>query len=962
VKRRLLLCTTIVAAIQALPAGATAVSEDVPVPGGTIALARALGVDPAPDRGRFVSEITRLLTGSPEGHRGQADAFLEAARQRLVAGHLAGAAPAARPADLVPVPLTADLWSRAIFHRTVAPTDLVMTILTDRSAALLCYGLAALDDRTLAFVADNPALLTRLYERSAPTFAAFSGGLHVDGGRVRPTGPGRAETGSGEVDALWESVLLEKVTAPDRFIPLLFEASDGRLAYLYDTVNQLDPPRRAFVLGLWMPDPAERAARFKELVTFGITAFREWHVDEFPFTRSPFDLGATLARVVVTETGSPAEPAARGLWRRVFGGTSVTDDPELELLALEEQPIDAAFLAEVIGPGDLRQRGDRLDQLAFGPRVFGAADRADVFLALRGISRYHMLIVTLERIGIRAPKVYSAALAHAARLSSIDGRRGFDAQAQLQGALALVARMARVRTLDVAHAQTLVERLAAVPVTEEGRYAGGIALWVSRDLAGAIRSSDDVESAVIAAMSGPASGEPASARTVSVWEGQPYRLDLGAAERRRLSAVREKQNSPRLDLALDIAAIARTLSGERFRLDDLPALTNELSRLALNAPHRSRQDEEDNTPARVPPSGSAQDALRRIGSELTKAAKSRDLKRFSRSASALVDLADGVLGQTLLSLTYAGDVGDPDGSIMLATDVSRRHDFGFAANETEQRQRMAWALPRAVVMPGVPWHMTGSLVGLDVGLAPLALRRLNTDRVIDAPRLSASERETFATSVSLMNPFDLRNADRDAIVDAIARGRVRVLALADRRNRTAGFEARFDELADAIDMEGHRRRSVRWTIEHEPGLVLSLFSLTELFSLGGGRPADADAWGMSMMTVDGCACTRLTAPGRWTALAGRPRLGLTAVGVADLNLRVAEVLKEIGLPAALARVVLSGAMQDFIDEVKPTDDADWLTLARSARSVSRDRIEDYVAVATAVGPLVPEVSEESSRP
>jgi hypothetical protein len=61
-------------------------------------------------------------------------------------------------------------------------------------------------------------------------------------------------------------------------------------------------------------------------------------------------------------------------------------------------------------------------------------------------------------------------------------------------------------------------------------------------------------------------------------------------------------------------------------------------------------------------------------------------------------------------------------------------------------------------------------------------------------------------------------------------------------------------------------------------------------------------------------------------------------------------------------VVLSGAMQDFIDEVKPTDDADWLTLARSARSVSRDRIEDYVAVATAVGPLVPDVSEESSRP
>ena len=188
-----------------------------------------------------------------------------------------------------------------------------------------------------------------------------------------------------------------------------------------------------------------------------------------------------------------------------------------------------------------------------------------------------------------------------------------------------------------------------------------------------------------------------------------------------------------------------------------------------------------------------------------------------------------------------------------------------------------------------------------------------------------------------------------------------MLALADRRNRTAGVRSEFDDLADAISMEGRRRRSVRWTIEREPGLVLSMFSLTELFLLGGGRPADADAWGMSVMMADGCVCTRLTPPGRWAALAGRPQLGLTAVGVADLNLHVAAVLKDIGLPAALTKVVLSGAMQDFIDEVKATDDADWLTLARSARSVSRDLIEDYVAVATAVGPLMPDTGGGSRR-
>jgi hypothetical protein len=65
------------------------------------------------------------------------------------------------------------------------------------------------------------------------------------------------------------------------------------------------------------------------------------------------------------------------------------------------------------------------------------------------------------------------------------------------------------------------------------------------------------------------------------------------------------------------------------------------------------------------------------------------------------------------------------------------------------------------------------------------------------------------------------------------------------------------------------------------------------------------------------------------------------------------MLKDFHLPAALAKVVLAGAMQDYIDEVRPTDDADWLTLVRAVRNVSRERIEDYIAAATAAGPLIP---------
>ena len=60
------------------------------------------------------------------------------------------------------------------------------------------------------------------------------------------------------------------------------------------------------------------------------------------------------------------------------------------------------------------------------------------------------------------------------------------------------------------------------------------------------------------------------------------------------------------------------------------------------------------------------------------------------------------------------------------------------------------------------------------------------------------------------------------------------------------------------------------------------------------------------------------------------------------------------MPAALAKHVLGAAVQDFIDQARPTDSNDWLALVRAAQAFTRERIEDYVATATADGPLVPD--------
>jgi hypothetical protein len=945
VRRQLLsvLCAAIAAAFHVRLAAAATATQDVPIPGGTAALAEALGIEPVPERGRFVAELTRLLYDA-ESRSPMAAAFLQEVRLRARAeaegAHGTNGLRLSRPApvdyrtfEVVPVPLSTAAWSSAVLHRRVAPEDLVVAILADRQAALLCHGLAALDDETLQFFADHLSLVSRIYERTSWVFAAFSGSLRIRANSVVPPG----------APALWEAVVGEKVTRPERFIAALFEASDGRLAYLYDIAGHIDPARRAFMLGLWIDDPALRLARFKSLAGSGITAYHDWNVRTLPFGRAPHDLAMTLMHVAVDERGAPTPPSSRAFWTRVFAGADVRDDsPPAAIPATDDRPIDAAWLTETIASSDARQRGDRLDQLAFGQRLFATAspgEAAHVFAAIRGLVPYRMLMLALERIGVRAPSVYAVAARHAGRLALVDGSRGFVAQAQFQGAVALVARMAAVRTFDAAAAEQLLERLCALTLRDDGRYAGAVAGWIRDELGPAIHAGPDIDSAIVGALAGHSSAEP-GAVTRLVWEGERYRLDFGFAERRRLQRVREKQRAWSIDLPLELSALARRLTSDALAAADVDAALARVAEIAAGL--RRHVD------AGVP--DDAGETLRKSIDELTRISRNRDAKRAAHIAEPLVEAADALLAQALVSLSYAVHIGDPDGTVLLAGDVSYRHDFGLLSKDSLLRARSPWSLPRQDVSPGVPWHVSGSLLGLDVALAPLALRRISFDRLTRAPKLTSNIRDAFGISVAIMNPYELRDDDRDAIVEAIGRGRARVVAIMDADDAAE----RFDALADEVAVDGSRRRALRWMLAHEPDRFLSMFSLTELLFLGRPPAKSLDPWGMSVMATAGCICTRFVPPGTWWLLTGRPQLGAVAAGVADVNLHVAIMLKELNLPAALARAVLSAAMQDFIDEVRPTDDGDWVTLSRAARTATREQIEDYVATATADGPLVPD--------
>lgn len=1017
-----LLLTAAFAALPILSVHAQPLFEEAPVPGGTAAFARVLGLSPPPDRARFVTELTRMLYASPEGTNDQADALrqnvirhldafdqfesalaaaqtgertisLSAANTRSAAalkkflrligltlregkgGTVAptGAKDAAVrrqmladlgvdldrlearlnrgeavridvPVETEPIPLPVSVWNQ-VFQQPVSVDRLFSAVIRNRQASLLCHGALALDDETLRFLVERPALVAELFSHDAGSFAAFAGSMRIRGNRV-------AVPGGENAAALWDAVVGENPGNPDRFVRELFRRQGGRLAYLYDSLAYLDAPRVSFALGLWIKDAGVRAERFKSLVAT-LDGF-PGPGPERPFDRPPEDPAIMLTRIAVGADGVPVGPARRIFWSEAFDGIDLPGDPVHSLRNMAEDGlIDAAWLAEAVVAADVRFRSERLAQFAFGQRVFARVDESalpDTLVALRAFPRYRMLMLTLERMGITQPLVYASAARHAQRLSALDPAQAYTALGQFQGVLAILARLVRSHVLDSANAEALVASLSAVTLDDQGRYSGSIVRWVRQALKPVIGAAtdDEIDDALIAALAGVRRAAGTATARVS-WEDRTYRIDIASQEARRLTKVLQELQAESIGHALAVEAVAETLNAERLTLPDVQTATGDLTQLvsAFKRIEKAKAQRTIQLPGVHPPQVSYQTAVTAV-QDLSRVSKPRDLKHARHVAGPLLELADDVMAEAMFSFAYAMNIGDAEEATRLAGTVGRRHDFGFGEKVEGFRLRAPWSEPVQIIDRGVPWHVTGSLLGLDLALSNLGLRRMATDGVPEAPVLRSAERDTFSKTVALLNPLDLQDHERDELVAAIERGRTRVAGL-----RTDGEH--LEEMADEISMDGWRRRAVRWALANDRAHVPSFFSMTDLLYLG-KAPAGAtlDRWGMAASAYDGCICTRFPAPGRWTVLAGRQNAGVLATQVADLNLRVAMALDELRLPAALARDVLATAVQDYIDQVRPRYASDWLTLVRSAQQVPIARIEDYVAGLTANGPLVTE--------
>jgi len=163
-------------------------------------------------------------------------------------------------------------------------------------------------------------------------------------------------------------------------------------------------------------------------------------------------------------------------------------------------------------------------------------------------------------------------------------------------------------------------------------------------------------------------------------------------------------------------------------------------------------------------------------------------------------------------------------------------------------------------------------------------------------------------------------------------------------------------IADEIRLGPARRTLLSWTAARRPEWLRAFLAPVEVFWLGleGAAPGTTlHAWGAPVAARTGCACLRLDAPRPLDALAGRRYAAILASGFPDLNLRLAELLSELHMPAALLAPVLAAATLDLVTNAVVRDRDDRRGLETFVWALRRDAVEQYLALLTTGGPLVP---------
>jgi hypothetical protein len=837
---------------------------DLPVTGGT-ATFEMLGLQPE-ERGHAIALLVREMFTQSASAIERSNSVRTFIAQASVAGKDQAISGETRPITIA-APFTADHWRDAM--QLPDQGDVFGALLSNRSALLVAAGAMAADPSMRALLERDRALLRWIVRTAPAAFWMSARSFKIEKDRVIVPGGAAAEP-------IWEGLVDVKVNKPADFFRALLARDAGRLAWFYDTIGTMTPERLAASFG---PPPV--ATQFQQVSAF-YSVFRSsdsnWKLEEHPFLRGTTDPWIVSTQIALHDT-AVAPPAAQWFWEALFDRSDISRRSATALRREPDVTVTLPWLAQRILSESAKERRDRYEMVRFAQGVFKdvAGDGAiEALVALGGHRRHRSILVTLDRMGVKTPRVYARVVEAARRLGDdLSGRNEKNAVVALQSTIAILERARFAQEIDVATVEILLLSLAdaidpAAEAAPKARPFTVITQWMLGTMLDALPPlvqpdqwtgpKTAYESRLLQAIAGRPT-DP-GAPTLE-WEGLDYRVDWFGGEHARLKRIREQIESPGLDASL-----------------------------------------------------AADDAQK--------------------------------IGDALLTLIYTPALGDPEGPALLGGDIATRHNFGLTGPAGMRRDFVAWSLPKEQVGDGSPWHIEGSILNLDIALARLALRRIADNEMPEAPSINLNDQLTFARTVMAINPRSLRDADRDRIVGAIARGRQRVKAAGANPVAVAA-------LAAEAQLPATVRQTLPWTMARTPDLAPSLFGLRDLMWLGKpDLPQETlDHWGVYAESLTGRLKTAMPLPAPWDSFGGRADGGLVATQAPDLVLRMAEETARLQLPAQLVPGLLMYAAQDYWHDVESRFPDDWPSMVRQALALSPSRVEDYVAALAGGGPLRP---------
>jgi hypothetical protein len=933
----------LVGSARAQGGAAQATVFDVPLPGGLRAALAAIGDRTEPDRAQFLVEFIRRTYDTPFGPRGDArEAVLRSLLTQLKTG--------GPKSDTLPLPLSPRIWIDVVFAGQATPETLVSDILQSRNAALFYYGLLSLDDDTRTWIAGQPDLITGVVSRRPGSFVAVAPGLRVTPAGVRVPGGALAEPA-------WQALVGRGPKEATDFVRALLASGDGRLAAFFDAMAGLTPPQISLAFNLESSDVGARLESARRLYSVFQHLWTGRPFEQRAFSRPPLDPALLLAELSVIGKGQPAVPGTQSFWNVVFDeNPQPRAEPSKADAAFDGgRPADFSWLCERVFKGEPAEQRRRYMMVLFAARRVGSVTRdtaRDAIEAVRAIATYPVLIAALERARVTDVAVFAGAARKAKELSTLPADRALNPLAQFQGALALVTRAASRGSLTPAAVSKLVSLLSAIAISERGEYEGRVVSWLGTWIDDEGRASgpiaanaaattadpdDDVyesaagptERAVLRLLAGPTAVE---ARFID-WEGTRYRLGLARAEAMRMMTALGESPRPYLSSARTTLVIADALAAVGLTREAVLQQAQALAQLA----------QEDATNGSEESGGDVAGRYRDVLAAVQRAARAGDIRAAARVAPSLRLLADDLLASGLMEAAYAAALGPRDGVSLPAGEAASRHDFGLRPGLDPST---AWHLALPGTDAAQHWRLAGSLLGLDVALADFSLVRLSLRPPLK-PMLSDLDRHTFIDTVALVEPSALTDADRDTIVAAIRKGRARL-----ERVRTPD-DAR--AIGEETALSAQRRTLLPWVLAHDPARVAVFLSPSELLWLGlENVPPDAlHAWGAPAASRLGCLCLQVIDRRPWESFAGRWNTGMAASAFPDLNLRLAELLSDLHMPAPLLGAVLTSATLDFVNNVTSRDGDDRRGLVEFVQALRADRMEQYLALLTTDGPLVP---------